>query len=143
MHWSTFFRIRTEYGEIRCISFILSECAKIRTRITPNTDTFYAVTESTIKGALSGLRQFLTTEIPLIMKNAFCFTSKTLFALKVFKFLSWRFVHVSKRLDYKDKVNFKFYDVTAGLTNSCNTHIAKYIEIQKQSENEICSVNRT
>ena len=37
--WSTFSRIRTEYGEIR----IQSECGKIRTRITPNTNNFYAV----------------------------------------------------------------------------------------------------
>ena len=41
------------------------------------------------KGALSGLRQYLATEIPLkIMKNAFYFTSKASFVLKIFKFLS-------------------------------------------------------
>ena len=41
------------------------------------------------KGALSGLRQFLAIESPLKMKkNAFCFTSKTLFVLKIFTFLS-------------------------------------------------------
>ena len=41
------------------------------------------------KGALPGLRQFLTTKSPLkIMKNAFYFTSKALFVLKIFKFLS-------------------------------------------------------
>ena len=41
------------------------------------------------KGALSGLRQFLATESPLkMMKNAFYFTSKALFALKIFRFLS-------------------------------------------------------
>ena len=37
---SAFSRIWTEYGEIQSIQ---SECGKIRTRITPNTDTFYAV----------------------------------------------------------------------------------------------------
>ena len=42
-----------------------------------------------LKGALSGLRQFLATESPLkMMKNAFYFTSKGLFVLKIFKFLS-------------------------------------------------------
>ena len=42
-----------------------------------------------IKGALLGLRQFLATESPLkVMKNAFCFTFKALFVLKIFKFLS-------------------------------------------------------
>ena len=42
-----------------------------------------------VKGALSGLRQFLETESLLkMMKNAFYFTSKALFVLKIFKFLS-------------------------------------------------------
>ena len=62
-----------------------------------------------LKGALSGLRQFLATESPLkMMRNAFYFTSKALFVLKIFKFLSSLFGHVSQRLDQKDKVNFKF-----------------------------------
>ena len=40
-------------------------------------------------GAFSGLRQFLATESLLkMMKNAFYFTSKALFILKIFKFLS-------------------------------------------------------
>ena len=53
-----------------------------------------------VKGALSGLRQFLAIESPLkIMKSASCFTSKALFILKVLKFLSWLFDHVAKRLD--------------------------------------------
>ena len=57
-----------------------------------------------IKGALSGLGQFVETENPLkIMKNAFYFTSKALFILKIFKLLSWFFGHVSKWLD---KSNF-------------------------------------
>ena len=42
----------------------------------------------TIKGALSGQRQFLATESPLkMMKNASYFTLKALFVLKIFKFL--------------------------------------------------------
>ena len=45
--------------------------------------------EKIIKGALSGLRQFLATECTLkMMKNAFYITSKALFVLKIFKFLS-------------------------------------------------------
>ena len=41
-----------------------------------------------LKGALSGLRQFLATESPLkMMKNVFYFNSKALFVLKIFKFL--------------------------------------------------------
>ena len=33
------------------------------------------------------------------MKNALYFTSKALFIIKIFKFLSWLFGHVGKRLD--------------------------------------------
>ena len=56
-----------------------------------------------IKGALSGLRQFLAAEsLSKIMKNAFYFTSKALFVLQIFKFLSRFFGHVTKRLDLKD-----------------------------------------
>ena len=44
---------------------------------------------STVNGALSGLRQFLTTENPVkMMKNAFCFTLKALFVLKIPEFLT-------------------------------------------------------
>ena len=69
-----------------------------------------------------------------MMKNAFCFTSKDL--------LSLLFGHVAKRLDKKDKDNFKFYDITAWLTDKRNKHIAQYFEKQRQSENEIRSTNR-
>ena len=76
-----------------------------------------------IKSALAGLRQFLATESPIkMMKNTFYFTSKALFVLKKLKFLSWLFGHVVKRLDKKDKVNFKFCDAIDRLTNNCNTH---------------------
>ena len=41
-------------------------------------------------------------ESPLKMiKNAFYFTLKALFILKIFKFLSWLFGHISKWLDYQ------------------------------------------
>ena len=51
------------------------------------------------KDALSGLKQLLAIESPLKkMKNAFCFTSKVLFVLKIFKFLCWLFGHVWKQL---------------------------------------------
>ena len=49
LFWSAFSSIPTEYGEMRSISRyrvshrIQSKCGKMRTRITPNTDTFYAV----------------------------------------------------------------------------------------------------
>ena len=42
-----------------------------------------------LKGALTGLSQILATESPLkMMKNAFYFTPKALFVLKIFKLLS-------------------------------------------------------
>ena len=66
-------------------------------------------------------------------KNAYYFTSKTLFVPKIFKFLPWHFGNAANRLDKKDKVNLKFYDVTTWLTNNCNTnncntHIVQYLE---------------
>ena len=54
------------------------------------------------------------------MKNAFYFTLKALFVLKLFQLVSQRFGHVQKRLDEKDKVNFKIYDVATWVTNNCN-----------------------
>ena len=52
------------------------------------------------KGAFSGLTPFLANESPLKMtKNVFYFSSKTNFVLEIFKFLSWIFRYVSKRLD--------------------------------------------
>ena len=61
-------------------------------------------------------------------KCFFYFTSKSLFVLKIIKFLSWFIGHVAKRLDKKDRVNFKFYDLKVWLTNNSNTHIAQYLE---------------
>ena len=45
-----------------------------------------------------------------------------------FLFLFWLFGHVVKRLDQKDKVIFKFYEVKAWLKNNRNTDIAQYFE---------------
>ena len=50
---------------------------------------------TTIEGSLSSFRQFLATKSPLkMMKNAFYFTLKALFVLKIFKFLSRLLGHV-------------------------------------------------
>ena len=90
-----------------------------------------------MKGPLSGPWQFLATESFLKMiKNAFYFTSKVLFVLKIFKILSWLFGHAAKRLEKKDKVNFKLYHVASWLINNRNKHIAQYLEKQRQSDNE-------
>ena len=63
-----------------------------------------------------------------MVENAIYFTEKAFFVLKIFKSLSWLFVHVTKRFDKIDKANFKFYEVTAWLLNNCNTHIAQYFQ---------------
>ena len=63
-----------------------------------------------------------------MMKNAIYFTSKALFVLEIFKFLSCLFGHVAERLDKKGKVNFNIGDVKAWVTNNCETHIVQYLE---------------
>ena len=79
-----------------------------------------------VKGLLSSLRQFLATESPLdlqMVKNVFYFILKALLVLKIFKFLSWIFGHVKKRVDEKDKVNLKIHDITTWLTSNCNKYL--------------------
>ena len=49
---------------------------------------------------------------------------------------------MKKRLDQKDKVYCKIYDVTALLTNSYIAHIAQYLTKYRQPGNEICLGNR-
>ena len=56
------------------------------------------------------------------MKNPFYFMLKALLVLEIFKFLSWLFGYVEKRLDKKAKVNFKNYDVI-GWTKLITTNI--------------------
>ena len=61
-----------------------------------------------------------------MMKNAFYFASKSLFCsqdIQIFVLLC-----IAKQLDYKDKIDFKFYDATAWLTINFETHIAQYFE---------------
>ena len=82
-----------------------------------------------IKGAFSDMRHFLATNSPLkLIKNAFYFTLKTFFFFKIFKFLSGLSDYVEKRLNQKDKVNFKTFDVKNCETNNCNTHTAQYLK---------------
>ena len=56
---SAFSLIQTEYWEIRSISPIQSKCGKMRTRITPNTDTFHAVFLSSLEKLQSRSAEFL------------------------------------------------------------------------------------
>ena len=45
------------------------------------------------------------------MKNVFYFTIKALLVIQIFKFFPLIFGHAGKRLEQKNKVNFKIYDV--------------------------------
>ena len=61
------------------------------------------------------------------MKNAFYFTLKAPFVLKYLSFCHDFLVMWEKRLDEKDKMNFKIHDVTTWLTNNYNTPISQYL----------------
>ena len=52
------------------------------------------------------------------------------------------FGYVETGLDKKAKVSCKFYDITDWAINNCNTHIAHYLKMDRQSGNEIWSVNK-
>ena len=54
------------------------------------------------------------------MKKSECISQAKAFYILLFKKYN--------RRDWKDKVNFKIYDVATWLTNSCTTHIAQYLK---------------
>ena len=90
-----------------------------------------------MKGTLAGMRQFLVTESPFkMMKNAFYFTLKVLFVLKIFRFFVLTFGHVEKQLDQKDKVNFKICDVT-NLKQTIAIHVLPNISRSKSNQTMI------
>ena len=62
-----------------------------------------------------------TESLLKMMKNAFYVTLKALFFLKIFKFLSWYFGHVEKRVDLKDKVNFNQLRISINTSRSNQT----------------------
>ena len=62
-----------------------------------------------MSSSFSGFRKFLATESPLkIKKNAFYFTLKALFVLKILKFLSWLLVLQKNGLIRKMRLTSKF-----------------------------------
>ena len=79
-----------------------------------------------------------------MVKNAFYFT---FFYFKLFPFSLYLRFCFEALLMYrngfigKDSVNFKIYDVRTCKTNNFNTHIAQYLVKERQSDNEIWSVN--
>ena len=77
--------------------------------------------------ALKGLRKILIAESPLkMMKNAFYFMLKAIFALSIFTFSPYLFDHVGKWLDQKAKVNIKIYDITGWVVS--NIHITQHLQ---------------
>ena len=77
-------------------------CSLLSHLISNRSDIFFckAICSSSSLKADSKVWDFLINENLLkMMKNAFYFAIKALFVLKVFKFLSWLFGHVGKRLD--------------------------------------------
>ena len=71
-----------------------------------------------------------------MMKNDFYFNLKSLFVLKIFKFLPSLFGHVEKRLIRKLRLILKLKTSLTGKKNNCNTHIAQYLKNYRQSDNE-------
>ena len=115
--------------QIPYFCFLISSCISALVRATPE--------------HFLGLRQVLVTGSPLkIIKHAFCFLFKTLFVLKIFNFLSLLFCHVEKWLDQKYKINVKTYDVATWERNNFNALISQYLKKYRESDNEICSVNK-
>ena len=70
-----------------------------------------------------------------MMETAFYLILKEIFVPKVLKFFSLLFGSIQKQLDYRDKVNFKIYDVKSGKANNFNTHIAQYLTKWRQPNN--------
>ena len=119
-----FRRISTPFYPIELLNYCMEIWFEIKTYHQLPFSNIYSL----IKSALSGQKILATESLSKIMKNVFYIISNALFFLEVFKLWSWFLGHVTKRLDKKGKVNFKFYDVTAWLTSNCNTHIAQYLE---------------
>ena len=62
-------------------------------------------------------------------EKCFLFHLKKLFSFsRDLDFYLGFFSPVKNRLDSKNKVNLKFYDVTIWEKNKCNTHIAQYLQ---------------
>ena len=71
-YFLAFSYIRTEYGEMLCMQ---SECRKIRTKITPNMDTFYAVK---VVGTISTVTRSMNVINLEIIKNNQNYCSRNL-----------------------------------------------------------------
>ena len=68
------------------------------------------------------------------MKNVSYFILKAIFVLEIFKFVSWLFSYVEKRLDVKAEVYFKIHDAIERTANTYNTYISN---ISRGKSNQI------
>ena len=94
--------------------------------------------KETIKGPLSGLRQFLTTESPFkIMKNAFYFTLEALFVLEIFLFLSWLFGYEEKQRDSKTVRNTAWGNKVGRLVPDLSLFFEKALYKEKASRQRL------
>ena len=68
-----------------------------------------------------------------MMKNAFYFILKALFAFEIFRLLSLLFGYVEKGLDKKAKINFNFFRVTDWTTKIA---MHKLLNISRKKDNQ-------
>ena len=77
-----------------------------------------------------------------VMKMIFISSQKLFSFSRYLSFYHEVLAMQKKRLDWKDKVNFKVHDVTTLLTNNFDTRNAQYLTKQKQLNKETQSINR-
>ena len=66
--------------------------------------------------------------------KALYFMLKVLFLLEIFTFLCRVFDYEENRLNQKDMVNFKVYDVTNWKINNYNANISQTLKKQKHTD---------
>ena len=110
-------------GEIRwnCDTFICMICSLLKIFI------FTGNVISLLNSHLSPKRLFNETPLTMI-QNAFYFILKALFALKIFKVLSWPCGHAEKKAWSE-----RFYEITIWLTKNHNAHIKLFFYMTKNS----------
>ena len=68
------------------------------------------------------------------MEKVFYLMLKALFVPEIFRFLSWNFGYVEKRIDKKVVVNFKIYDVTHTDKQMITMHILLNVSRSKGNQ---------
>ena len=105
----------------KLVAFFLSTLKRLKICFFPKQRQFQVKIKSKFKANSQGLRQFFCN------KKCFLFHPKSSFRSQDI-FLSWLLDHVGQRLDWKDQVNFKIYDVSTWLTKNYNIHLGQYLK---------------